>query len=54
MNSPNIIFLGVLKNSEEFYSVFGKEQTTNNISFICEDIKFSKNNATRCCRNNFI
>ncbi|MBQ3835037.1 MAG: hypothetical protein II816_05945, partial [Elusimicrobia bacterium] len=44
MNSPNIIFLGVLKNSEEFYSVFGKGQTANNIPFICEDIQLYKNN----------
>ena len=46
MNRENIIFLGIIDNIEDFYSIFGKEQRNQDIfdaSFVCEDVSFYKN-----------
>lgn len=42
MNRENIIFLGIIDNIEDFCSIFGKEQTNENI-FVCEDISLYNN-----------
>ncbi|MBQ3834910.1 MAG: hypothetical protein II816_05280 [Elusimicrobia bacterium] len=42
MNKENIIFLGIIDNSREFYSIF-KEEANQDIIMVCEDVKFYKN-----------
>lgn len=42
MKNRNIIFLGIIKNEKEFYSIFG-EYANQEIPIVCEDVRLYKN-----------